>query len=102
VADLVNDIEKVTYWQLESCLKAIAAPENKRNDPPRSPALPYKTFDNFFDKKEQPATSFPLEDAKSNPLKPPPEQADSKSKPFKYSSSIDHYEPKKVEPSVKP
>lgn len=102
MADLVNDIEKVTYWQLESCLKAIAAPENKRNDPPRSPALPYKTFDNFFDKKEQPATSFPLEDAKSNPLKPPPEQADSKSKPFKYSSSIDHYEPKKVEPSVKP
>jgi hypothetical protein len=26
VADMVNDIEKVTYWQLESCLKALAPP----------------------------------------------------------------------------
>jgi hypothetical protein len=87
----VSDIEKVTYWQLESCLKALTPAEPKKNDLTRSPTLPFKTYDNFFEKKET-AQSYPVEETTKQPQqKSALETSDSKGKSFKYSSSIDHY-----------
>lgn len=58
----------------------------------------YKTYDNFFEKKEQSIPTYQLEEPakvnaslKSNSK----DHSESKNKSFKYSSSIDHYETKK-------
>jgi hypothetical protein len=95
----------VAYWQLESCLKSLAIPSDpstakdyKKTDNNRTGGIAFKPYDNFFDKKEAPTASYPIDDpSKITPaLKPATlEQSDSKSKPFKYSSSIDHYDTKK-------
>lgn len=58
----------------------------------------FKTYDNFFEKKEQPIPTYQLEEpAKANPAlqSSSKDHSDSKNKSFKYSSSIDHYETKK-------